>query len=619
LYCTFTAVLILSLFITSNYIINSFYTNQFLFLIEGSIIILIVGFLSFKKTDIAIPKITLYSTILVALWISYILLNEYFINTDGEKTKSTYLIVGLILYVAFTFIFLEYKNVAKYTFAFISILAAMECIYCILQFFGVIQINDSSIKVTGSWVNPNITAMFLALILPFVLLNALNKLIKYRKLVIILLVLIVVSLILLKCRTAILGALLATALVLEWHHKICQNFIRKSSKKSILATVFLLVLLITSVGYFTYYVKKDSADGRKLIWSLSSKMIAEKPLFGYGFGNFERNYNLEQANYFSKDLGTDSEKMNASHTEMAYNEIIENTVEGGLLGGAFFVVFVALLLKNSWKYIINNKHLMKDVSNSINQQTSNEILEIQIVISSIISIVVLLFMSLVNFTITAIPIMCVFILYAAIISTNSFATKNRVTFSKYSIRFLSSTMLIVGLVYFYKNCNFAFSQAKITTAINLAREKEYDSALQILNTISIENQNNENFLQTLGSLKYALGKKEEALSTFQNGIAVYSTPLLYELMGDCFFAQKNYTRAIENFNIAKNIQPNRFTPLYFLFRLYASIKDKENTVKYANAIIEMNEKVPSTKTKNIKKVATDYLAKLKTTNDNKIN
>ncbi len=122
-----------------------------------------------------------------------------------------------------------------------------------------------------------------------------------------------------------------------------------------------------------------------------------------------------------------------------------------------------------------------------------------------------------------------------------------------------------------------------------------------------------------GIVKYALDIKEEALFTFQECVSVYSTPLLYELIGNCYFVQKNYAKAIENFNIAKNIQPNRFTPLYCLLKLYAALDDKENTVKYANAIITMDEKVPSPKTKNIKKIASEYLIKLKITNDNKTN
>ena len=36
-----------------------------------------------------------------------------------------------------------------------------------------------------------------------------------------------------------------------------------------------------------YYYKKDSADGRLLIWRVSIDMIADAPLVGHGIGTFE--------------------------------------------------------------------------------------------------------------------------------------------------------------------------------------------------------------------------------------------------------------------------------------------------------------------------------------------
>ena len=229
-------------------------------------------------------------------------------------------------------------------------------------------------------------------------------------------------------------------------------------------------------------------------------------------------------------------------------------------------------------------------------------------------------MSLVNFTVTAVPIMCVFILFAAIIDAPPLNDKPKIAFSIYPKYFFGSALILVGLFTFYKNTAYANSLIKVTTAINFAREKRYNEASQVLNKIPSGFQNNQNYLQTLGSLQYVQNKKDEALNTFQEkAVLVYSTPLLYELIGDCYFTQKNYIKAVENFTIAKNIQPNRFTPLYYLFRLYASINDKSNTLKYANTIANMEEKVPSLKTRKIKKIAADYLIKVKTIYDNKIN
>jgi O-antigen ligase len=49
-----------------------------------------------------------------------------------------------------------------------------------------------------------------------------------------------------------------------------------------------------------YFMKKDSADGRLLIWRCTYEMVKDKPLFGYGQGGFKANYMNYQAKYFEE-------------------------------------------------------------------------------------------------------------------------------------------------------------------------------------------------------------------------------------------------------------------------------------------------------------------------------
>ena len=52
-----------------------------------------------------------------------------------------------------------------------------------------------------------------------------------------------------------------------------------------------------------------------LIWKLSTEMMAGKPS-GYGYGLFEKNYNLRQADYFANREYTDTEKRNSDFVNM---------------------------------------------------------------------------------------------------------------------------------------------------------------------------------------------------------------------------------------------------------------------------------------------------------------
>jgi O-antigen ligase len=47
-----------------------------------------------------------------------------------------------------------------------------------------------------------------------------------------------------------------------------------------------------------YSLKKDSADGRILIWQSTWNMVLDKPVAGHGYGAFNEKYMLYQADYF---------------------------------------------------------------------------------------------------------------------------------------------------------------------------------------------------------------------------------------------------------------------------------------------------------------------------------
>ena len=76
----------------------------------------------------------------------------------------------------------------------------------------------------------------------------------------------------------------------------------------------LLVLLVFGL----YHFKKDSADGRMLIWNVSMNMIADHPIWGHGLNGFEANYMNYQAAYFAPNTER-PEAMVAGDTNYAFS------------------------------------------------------------------------------------------------------------------------------------------------------------------------------------------------------------------------------------------------------------------------------------------------------------
>lgn len=113
--------------------------------------------------------------------------------------------------------------------------------------------------------------------------------------------------------------------------------------------VLLSMAVITLVGaLFLYGYKKDSADGRLLVWRVSADMIAQKPLAGHGIGTFQERYMFAQADYFERN--PDSRFTNvAEQVSYPFNELVGVTCEQGIVGGLLllFLVGSALLYRGN--------------------------------------------------------------------------------------------------------------------------------------------------------------------------------------------------------------------------------------------------------------------------------
>lgn len=106
--------------------------------------------------------------------------------------------------------------------------------------------------------------------------------------------------------------------------------------------------LIIAILVGLYFVKKDSADGRILIWQCSAHMFADKPLLGYGIGGFQREYMLYQAEYFRNHPGS-SFIMLADIVKHPFNEYLLFLVEKGLMGGLILGFLFSILFGNTVK------------------------------------------------------------------------------------------------------------------------------------------------------------------------------------------------------------------------------------------------------------------------------
>ena len=288
-----------------------------------------------KRYTIVISRLEIFFTV----WIAYIVLHSLIIQ-PYEQYRTIYLCATLLLPVLLANMqkggLLTRDNIVTA----LLLIACIHLIYIMGQHVGLLESGSPYFSVTGCNENPTVTALYLVGCLPMMAtrLNTSRTKMAYS----IFLAIAVYGIILLRCRAAYIG--MCTEIVILFAIYLKSKWRKLSIHPLLLCTLGVVLLSLTIVaGVGLYNMKRNSADGRRLIWKLSSEMIVEKPI-GYGYGLFEKHYNLKQAKYFANGDYTAIEAHNANFVYMPYNDYLEQGVEGGVIGMFMLLAFYAIMI-----------------------------------------------------------------------------------------------------------------------------------------------------------------------------------------------------------------------------------------------------------------------------------
>lgn len=169
----------------------------------------------------------------------------------------------------------------------IHIICFLLAFYGLSQFLGLLPSNHSKFTVIGSFDNPAGFAAVMAIEFPIglFLLAKTKRIEKY--LASATLMIIITAIFLSDSRTGMLAIIVSSMVFLLSKTNVMSKFQQYRYYK--LLSVMVVVCLVSIVSIF-YHQKKDSANGRRLIWRVSSEMIKDKPIFGHGSGSFKAKY-----------------------------------------------------------------------------------------------------------------------------------------------------------------------------------------------------------------------------------------------------------------------------------------------------------------------------------------
>ena len=209
---------------------------------------------------------------------------------------------------------------------------ALEAVWGLLQVYGYEPSNHSLYALTGSFYNPGPYSGFLAMCLPLALHEWLKGKRIWKHVALVALVLMLVVLPSGMSRSAWLAALVASGYVLGMHYreKVCRYW-----KYFCVGGLLLAVL-----GVGVYHWKKDSADGRLLMWKVATLAVLDHPWQGVGWEHVAGAYGDAQERYFASGAATEQEEHVAGAPEYVFNEYLQVAMAWGVpaLCGILLVV-----------------------------------------------------------------------------------------------------------------------------------------------------------------------------------------------------------------------------------------------------------------------------------------
>lgn len=432
----------------------------------------------------------------------------------------------------------------------VCLVGVIEIIYSIFQLFGTVPDNYQYAYFSGSLNNPAVFGMFMSccnLICVYYLIKTTGR---EKKIWGYLTVLFAVFILLSNSRAAIMSSCLGTFLILSIEMAQFKAFWGK--KKIVCFSIVLIVIAFL----FLYIYKRDSANGRILIWLVCLDMIKERPLFGWGANGLSLHYMDFQADYLSSHPNSPF-VMLADETTNPFNEILRLSVLFGVPAALLFCSIVTWAIVYVSKNLRDNKGL----------------------ILGFITLFIIWCMF-------SYPLKVPFVWLLLLL----------VFLSIYqNLTFHRSTKLLIPLIVICCACLYglvhaAFYDFKRISLQERANAEFNDQIQKDYEELYKEMSNDASFLYNYGAMLHLYGEYERSLDVFKDCSKYLSDYNMMLLMGDDYQQIGILDSAVTFYNRASQMIPNRYLPLYYQMKLYEDCCETDKARVIAREILRKDNK-----------------------------
>ena len=331
--------------------------------------------------------------------------------------------------------------------------------------------------------------------------------------------------------------------------------------------------LLLAVVLYVFSVKQESTGGRRFILERTWELIEERPLTGYGWHGFEREYMLRQADYFRQHPDSPAAWC-ADEISHPLNEFLYLWVDFGIIAP------ILLLLLFAIPYCMYHKRRNRMLGMLLSPMT-----------------IVLVF------SLTSYPF-----LYPLpwVVMVLAYLVMMRKTISRLKQRYRKTAMVAsiglcaIGLALMIWEMACEHEWAKLNRAV----ERHYTAAvINRYDKLYSHYHNNPRFLYSYMYAQYRVSRLYEALTTNQQLRQYADTYDMELLAGDTYRHLQQYKDALRHYKNAMWMCPVRFAPLEGMMQAYMENDDSLHADSIARVILSKPVKVPSPQVEEIKREA----------------
>ena len=400
--------------------------------------------------------------------------------------------------------------------------------------------------VTGSFDNPAGFASCLCIGLPFVafLWSAGNKYVRYAGWLLAAFIVLVV--VLSASRAGIISMVVMSVVYV---------FRKLKGKWRIGRYALWMAVLLLFVG--CYWLKKDSADGRLLIWRCSLEMVKDAPLWGHGIGSFEAHYMDYQAQYFAEHGQQGRYAMLTDNVKHPFNEYLGVLLNFGLVGWGVLAGLVVWLVRCYRKQPCKEKRIAAYALLGVG-----------------------------TFSLFSYPFTYPFTWMVTLLCIGLLAKESlQYLLASRKIKYTLCIVVLMGsLACLYLWGERVRAELKWNKVTRLALSGKYEESLPLYRDLEGVLGDNAYFLYNYAAVLQGSKRYEKSLNVALQGRRYWADYDLELILGDNYRHLCKPEEAEAYYKRASLMCSSRFLPLYKLFHLYKEIGDVQQMEEIATVI-----------------------------------